>query len=139
MTSGCAKFKISSANLGLSKKHIRYISITASITEEGTSQTQMTDMYVSMMKNPYSYRWENSGSHYKPSLPYRAKLIVTHVTVPLKDALVNVCYEEPWLKPLSCSNFTIGADNTLEVTVPPIEERLLRRDLQITVSSFRII
>lgn len=144
MTNGCATFIVPSDQLDLSAREKipnndsrMYLYLTSTITEAGTNRIDITNGRVYIFFKPYSVKFV-SNPIFQPGLPYRGKLKLFNVKTNVSDDLVEICYnlamKKSWnyLNVEHCSNFSIGADNTVEFFVLPLKNSIVHIILKVS-------
>lgn len=114
--------------------------IVATVTESGTNQVEFATAKSVFSFDLYELKFVPSTVYFQSSLPYFGVLKLVNVQKEdLNNEIVEVCYtiavKRSWnvqqVRP--CSNFTIGANNTVNFTVLPFKPNVIQFYLHVSI------
>ncbi|GJQ65969.1 hypothetical protein Trydic_g4064 [Trypoxylus dichotomus] len=133
---GCVKFRFTNDDFQFYDAVLdRNIFITASVTEKGTNVMEMETLKVRVVRQEYQLKFADDQEYFQPGFPYRGKLKLTNVMIPLKNEVIQICCEfavkRVWnIKQRDCRNFTVNSENVINFSVMPTRENVVQLNLQ---------
>lgn len=105
------------------------ITIAATVTEEETNHVETDNGKIDVIDKLYNLDFSKSTRYFQPGLPYHGKLRITNKIVPIREEVIEICYNiairKPWniKKNLQCSNFTLFNDESIiDFYILPLKE-----------------
>lgn len=157
MHDGCATFVFTSQDLYLHQlrddsyselssfmtydqpEKMKKLYIVATVTESGTNQVEFTTAKSSFSFDLYDIKFLPGNLYFQPGLPYTGTVKLTNVQAHLENEVIEICYtiavKRSWnvqhIQP--CSNYTVGADNTIPFTVLPFKNNVIQFSLYVRI------
>lgn len=143
MQQGCADFQLSHQDLNLTVdcgdacfyRREGLLEIEGAVTETGTAETEIKHAQSLIVYNRYKISIKTHDQFFRPGLPFSGTLELNDVYEKTENETVQLCYtfsvKRPWnikdIRP--CVNFTIGSNNSVPFTVPPLRHNVIHFEL----------
>lgn len=144
---GCADFQLSHQDLNLTSdcggvcfSHLREsVKIEGVVTEAGTGVIETKHASSFIAYKPYKINIKTHDQFFRSGLPFSATLELQDVYEKLDNETVQLCYtfsvKRPWnikdIRP--CVNFTIGSNNSVDFTIPPLKHSIIHFEVWVRI------
>lgn len=144
---GCADFHLSHQDLNLTNdcgavcfsRLQESLKIEGVVTEAGTGITESKHARSLIAYSPYKINIKSHDQFFRSGLPFSATLELQDVYEKSENETIQLCYtfsvKRPWnikdIRP--CVNFTIGSNNSVGFTIPPLRHSVIHFELWVRI------
>lgn len=140
---GCADFHLSHQDLNLTSgcggfcfyRLAESLKIEAVVVEAGTGETETANAQSIIDYSPFKINIKTHDQFFRSGLPFTGELELYDVYEKPDNESIQLCYifsvKRPWnikeIRP--CANFTIGSNNSVSFTIPPLRHSVIHFEL----------